>query len=93
MAPPGDRPAAAPLLDRFVGAKVRLLLDERHPTRDASGHLIAYALLEHGSREMLNEIVIRDGLSRADSQNAYAYRVRFETYDARSQRQATDRRP
>lgn len=70
------REAADFVQEHYTGRRVRLELDPNHNVRDKYGRLLAYVYSESDG-EMLNELLVTEGLAYADRRFDHALKHRF----------------
>ncbi len=69
------------------GRRVRLALDPNRDPRDKYGRLLSFVYLAD-SGEMLNELLVQEGLAYADRRFDHAYNLRFQTLEKRAAKKA-----
>lgn len=77
------RTAADFVHEHLEGRRVRIALDPNRPTRDKYGRLLAYVYFE-STEEMLNEVLLQEGLAYADRRFSHIYALRFRNLEQRA---------
>jgi len=71
--------------EHLLGRRVRLALDPNHAPRDKYGRLLSFVYLSD-TGEMLNEVLVQEGLAYADRRFGHAFKLRFQTLEKRAAR-------
>ena len=72
--------------EHLTGRRVRIALDPNHTPRGKYGRLLAYVYFED-TGEMLNELLIEEGLAYADRRFKHALKHRFVKIEKRAMKQ------
>ncbi len=77
------REAADFVQEHLDGRRIRVALDPNRKTRGKYGRLLAYVYLDDGD-EMLNEVLLQEGLAYADRRFDHIFKLRFRDLEARA---------
>lgn len=77
------RDAADFVQEHLEGRRIRIALDPNRPSRGKYGRLLAYAFLED-TDEMLNEVLLQEGLAYADRRFDHVFALRFRDLERRA---------
>ncbi|MCB9851840.1 MAG: thermonuclease family protein [Phycisphaerales bacterium] len=77
------RDAADFVQEHLEGRRIRIALDPNRPTRGKYGRLLAYAYFED-TNEMLNEVLLQEGLAYADRRFDHIFALRFRDLEKRA---------
>lgn len=73
------------VLEHVEGRRVRLGLDPNKEPRDRYGRLLAFVYFVD-SDEMLNDVLVHEGLAYADRRFGHAFKLQFQTSEKRAAR-------
>ncbi len=82
------REAADFVEEHFMGRTIRLALDPNRPNRDKFGRLLAY-IYTADSGEMLNALLVEEGLAYADPRFDHVMKHTFSTIEKRASKSRT----